>query len=398
MKNVYILDEYITSAKNGIGTFLKVYMKCLKKIETTICLIVFNADCDEFSISFRDGIKYISFPRFPWGNFTNHANLINKFFQLYIEDSPDNIFCFNHSPCDELLRVTHQSHPLSKLIFIIHNQLWTGVFTGNEVMFRKAVMEKEWHRTKKKYPQLIRIFDVEQTIYEMVDAVVVLSPSTYRLLLDVYKVKKDKIWMIPNGLSGKLRCDISRRNELRDQFSIKEDEFIILFVGRVSELKGGRALCEAFNYVLEKYPQSRLIFAGPILEQFSSYSSGRGFSKIVYTGLLESKELKKWYQMADIGVISSYTEQCSYVGIEMMMYGLPIVVSDGFGLRDMFSNRVNAIVAPIGDRKNGEKEFSCHLASAIKELLYSKKLRKELGANARKTYCKNYNLYQMQKR
>ena len=118
-------------------------------------------------------------------------------------------------------------------------------------------------------------------------------------------MKKDKIWLIPNGLPGNSYCDISRRHELRNQFSIKEDEFIILFVGRVSELKGGRALCRAFNYVLEQYPQSRLIIAGPVVEQFSSYSSGIGFSKIVYTGLLKSKELRKWYQMADIGVISS---------------------------------------------------------------------------------------------
>lgn len=397
MKNVYILDEHITSAKNGIGTFLKVYMKCLKKIEANICLIVFNADCDEFSISFRNGVKYISFPRFPWGNFTNHSDIVNKFFRLYIEDSLDNVFCFNHSPCDELLLKVHQSHPLSKLIFIIHNQFWTGVFKGDEAMFRKVVLEKERPEIRKKYPQLTLIYEMEQRMYEVADAVVALSPGTYRLLLDVYKVKKDKIWLIPNGLPGNSYCDISRRHELRNQFSIKEDEFIILFVGRVSELKGGRALCRAFNYVLEQYPQSRLIIAGPIVEQFSSYSSGIGFSKIVYTGLLKSKELRKWYQMADIGVISSYTEQCSYVGIEMMMYRLPIVASDGFGLCDMFTDRMNALVAPIGDRKKGEKGFSRYLGFAIKELLSSEKLREELRENARETYCKRYNLYRIQK-
>lgn len=73
-------------------------------------------------------------------------------------------------------------------------------------------------------------------------------------------------------------------------------------------------------------------------------------TKVTYTGHLERKELKKWYQMADIGVIPSYTEQCSYVGIEMMMHGLPIVTSDGFGLRDMFKDQGNAIVVPIGKR------------------------------------------------
>ena len=81
----------------------------------------------------------------------------------------------------------------------------------------------------------------------------------------------------------------------------------------------------------------------------------------------------------------------------MMMYRLPIVASDGFGLCDMFTDRMNALVAPIGDRKKGEKGFSRYLGFAIKELLSSEKLREELRENARETYCKRYNLYRIQK-
>ena len=54
-----------------------------------------------------------------------------------------------------------------------------------------------------------------------------------------------------------------------------------------------------------------------------------------YIGYLQKNELEKWYQLVDIGVLPSYSEQCSYTGIEMMMYSLPIVASDGFGVRIM---------------------------------------------------------------
>lgn len=396
MRNVYILDEFITSAKNGIGTYLKAYLKCLKAVDANICLIVFNADCDEFSISYKNGVKYMNFPCFAWGDFPTHAKIVHKFFRLYIEDSPENVFCFNHSPCDELLAIVRQSHPLSKLVFTIHDQLWTGTFKGDEKKFRNAVLHLRQPEVAKRYPLLDRNLGMEQRMYETVDAVIALSPGTRKILLEVYGVKqKEKVWLIPNGLSDKLPKDNAGREELRKQFSIDKNDFIILFVGRVTELKGGAALCESFKYVLEKFPRTRLIIAGPVLKQFSEYASGKGFSKIVYTGLLKPEELRKWYQMADIGVIPSYTEQCSYVGIEMMMHGLPIVASDGFGVRDMFKDGENAIVAPIGRRTGKAKTFSENLAQALISMLSSAELREKMGRNAREVYLKCYSLAKM---
>ena len=48
----------------------------------------------------------------------------------------------------------------------------------------------------------------------------------------------------------------------------------------------------------------------------------------------------------------------------MMMYGLPIVASDGFGVKNMFENDVNARIAKIG--KNDE-EFENNLTNSMKE-------------------------------
>lgn len=64
---------------------------------------------------------------------------------------------------------------------------------------------------------------------------------------------------------------------------------------------------------------------------------------------MSKEELSLWYSAADIGVIPSYTEQCSYAALEMIRIGLPLVASDGFGLRDMFIDNVNAFVAHIGN-------------------------------------------------
>lgn len=43
------------------------------------------------------------------------------------------------------------------------------------------------------------------------------------------------------------------------------------------------------------------------------------------------------YQIVDLGILPSFFEQCSYVAIEMMMFGLPFVAyTMQGGLKDMF--------------------------------------------------------------
>jgi glycosyltransferase involved in cell wall biosynthesis len=118
-------------------------------------------------------------------------------------------------------------------------------------------------------------------------------------------------------------------------------------------------------------------------------------AKVSYTGLISKAELSRWYQISDMGVIASFTEQCTYTGIEMMMHGLPVIASDGFGVRTMFQDGVNAKIAKIGNRKK-PKEFSDNLAFAILELLSCEELCEKLGKEARKTYETYYSAEKMQ--
>ena len=87
--------------------------------------------------------------------------------------------------------------------------------------------------------------------------------------------------------------------------------------------------------------------------EIDGYSIGRisaDYRKnITILGVVSKDCLYGWYRAADAGIVPSYYEQCSYSGIEMKMFGLPIVASSGFGVRRMFTPE-NSIVADIGDR------------------------------------------------
>lgn len=140
----------------------------------------------------------------------------------------------------------------------------------------------------------------------------------------------------------------------------------------------------AFTEVLKSYPDTRLVLAGSANSEWSYFlaSIKHISSKIITTGFISKKELKEWYRIVDIGIIPSYYEQCPYVAIEMMMYGLPIVVSDANGLRDMFTDKENAVVVPLGDRQNS-KEFTGHIRDALMLLLESGTIEARIGEKSR---------------
>ena len=398
MNKIYILNEYISSTKNGIGTYIQEFISCLQKIDISVCLVLFNADCDEFTILEKNGVEYIYFPEFKAKDYLDYPEVIGAFFKLYIQDSLETCFCINHFPSNKLIVSIRKSYPLSKIVFVAHNQIWTSAFFGDDAKFKRA-FAGGWTSKKysSSYKRMAGLIELEGEAYQMVDHIVCLTDSTRQLLLDVYQVPEKKIWLIPNGLECRncSRKNISR-NKLRMRYFIGEEELIIIYVGRLEETKGIYALLDAFKSVLKNYPKAKLVIAGSDIFHSFEHSDNSMATKVIYTGHLKASVLQQWYQMADIGVIPSYTEQCSCVGIEMMMHGLPIVASDGFGLRDMFKDGVNAIVAPIGKRTKKAKGFSENLARALTMLLSSETLRDKIGRNARETYVNYYSLRHMQ--
>jgi glycosyltransferase involved in cell wall biosynthesis len=235
-------------------------------------------------------------------------------------------------------------------------------------------------------------------MYKIVDRVITLSQNTCRLLIDTYKINSEKIAFISNGIDDFRKIiSIEEKSLIKSKLLLNEHEKIILFVGRTHFAKGVYSLIKSFEKVLVCYPNCRLVFVGAVLD-FSkiSYYTKNISSKIIFTGQLTKEELNNWYQIADIGVLPSYSEQCSYTGMEMMMYQIPIIASDGFGVNEMFKDGINAKVAKTGNRSNSE-EFELNITNAILELLNSEDLSQKLGKNARKIYENSYHIKYMQK-
>lgn len=400
MKNVYIIDEIISSKTNGIGTFLRSYLSCLQEIEVNVCIIAFNADVNEFGIKIEKGIKKMLFPVFPWKNFLENGQVVNRFLKLYIPDSADNIFCFNHSPCKDLLQSVKDSFPLSKIVFTIHDMGWSNVLNGNPAKFKNIIQNREKESVTNEHHYLLKFFDEEKQIFDTADAVVCLTESTRKIVQHIYKTDKNKIHLITSGLK-RIRLSVAEeeKTQIRRDMRIAPDEKILLYVGRLSYPKGVYSLLSSFYNILKTYPETRLILAGSANKEWTEFFSFSKYvaSRIITTGFVNRKELNRLYSIADIGIIPSYYEQCPYVGMEMMMHGLPIVASGAEGLKDMFTDGINARVAKIG-KQRCKNEFSRNLQNALTELLSSKESRDRLGKQAKQTFDSKYEVRHMRER
>lgn len=115
--------------------------------------------------------------------------------------------------------------------------------------------------------------------------------------------------------------------------------------------------------------------------------------KIDILGTVSFNELKELYTTNTIGVIPSLHEQCSYVAIEMSMFGMPMIVSDVDALSEMFEDEVNALRIPlVFDEDFGLELDEEKLADAIIRLIDDEALRLKLSTNAIKNYQERFTL------
>lgn len=397
VKNIYVFDDSSSSSKNGIGTFIKELLLIMKRMSHNINLLSFNSKEDEFAIREENGIVRYIFPKINNDhNYLKYYDIIDKFMRLYISDSLNNIFLLNHSPCEQLLKSIKFTYPLSRRLFVIHDQVWTSPLSGR-VELLKLILIKKNRNKREEY--IYHRFMEEQRMYALVDGVVCLSGSTFDILTDIYKVPADKIFIIPNGI--RLSKLIYDTDKLRNQLFLPKREKILLYVGRATKQKGFLILVKSFERVLKKGHNLRLVVIGVLKEDMLEYLSQKYssiMSRITLIGFLRKRELYKWYTVSNIAIIPSLYEQCSYVGIEMMMYGLPIIASDAIGLRDILRDGENAIIAKIGNPKNDYEEFTTNLTNCIVRLLSSEKLKKRISSNITDTFIKQYHSCHMRKR
>lgn len=129
----------------------------------------------------------------------------------------------------------------------------------------------------------------------------------------------------------------------------KDDVFTFVFIGRLVRDKGINELVKAFSKLNEIYPRTRLLLVGPyeenldplLPETFAEIDSNKSIEAV---GL--QKDVRPWLAASDAFVFPSYREGFPNVVIEAGAMGLPSIVTDINGSREIIIDGKNGIIIP----------------------------------------------------
>lgn len=176
--------------------------------------------------------------------------------------------------------------------------------------------------------------------------------------------------------------DIER---IRKHYGIPQDWNMILFIGRLTWVKGVRNLLQAMPSVLKEYPKTKLLILGKGEEQHDIEETSERLNikdNIVYRfDFVPEEERILHYAAANICVFPSVYEPFGIVSLEAMAMEKPLVV----GARGVVGFREQVISS--GSDQNGihiNGEDPADISWGIKEILRNPEKAKKWSENGRK--------------
>lgn len=304
-------------------------------------------------------------------NEANFAVMVNR----YINRKSDFDIIFVHTPITGFLVAIFNKKLRQKMIYISHTNLWAT--DSKSLTFYYKIFSK-----------------VESYLMRNVRNVVALNEIFRRKFIAEANVKEESVAVISNGVD----LEIFRPNI--DTQDIKEryktfGKFTVLFVGRISKVKGIDYLIQAFDIIVNRlgYKNVVLLLVGPFLAYgintpknsgaFEEFNTIQDMIKkfklqeyIQFVGPVDHfNELGKFYAVCDVFVLPSLEESFGLVVTEAMACGKPVI-----------GTNIPGVSSQIIDGHNGflvEKANENKLADKIKFFIDNPDMVKSMGIKSR---------------
>jgi len=231
---------------------------------------------------------------------------------------------------------------------------------------------------------------VENYVMKRSDVVIVLNELMKQSIMEGASIPSNKIVVIPLGV------DTRTFRLLPHEPGNVKNNHTILFVGRITAIKGVDVLLRAFKILLMNYGiKAKLIVVGPASGMFQRGGASKYAKSLVawaktnlpdgsyeFLGSHGKATLVKLYNAADVFVLPSLKEAFGMVLLEAMACGCPIVASATEGIPYVIQDGINGLLFRRGDATD--------LAEKILSVLTDKELKNRLSRNGRNTALMHY--------
>ena len=393
MKHIYIFN-YAKSKGYvfGIGTYIQQLLQ-MKNYGYAVHVVHLNAEVAEVTVEIKDGVEEILFPNpilVPQNKiiYDNYHTNVTKILRSYIDITADNIFHLNNlyilSLANSIKRYLN-----GKTVLTIHFSQSLFNLKGNITKLHEIIQSPASEDDPPLYSTVRNeIKDAGQMINQYVDRVISIAKHSYRQNNEIYKIPNVKNVMIYNSLCDEFNDGLNKSDELKKQLGINWSGKIIIYAGRLDEIKGVQCLLQALSILKSKGILFHLFIAGNGHFEATIDFASDLYTNITFTGLLNKEKLYQLYSIADIGVFPSLYEEFGYVILEMMLHRLPVVGYRTSSTAEIVEDGHTGLLAELSFDQ--QEQSIRNLAKKIEYLLVNPEECRRMGSAGRKRFLKYF--------
>ncbi len=166
------------------------------------------------------------------------------------------------------------------------------------------------------------------------------------------------------------------RTEIRKQYGIPHDAFVVIFCGKYQMIKSPVDLVAAIRALSRRGLSvwALMVGEGGQRAAIESFCAREDVRNVTLTGFVNQSEVPRYFAASDALAVTSWLDNHPLVVSEAACFGLPVVISDRVGCigpNDTARPGVNAIVYPWGD--------CTRLAAAIESLVIDDNTYKKMA-------------------
>ncbi len=343
---------FVASVTSHIIAFHIPYLKMFKDAKYEVHV----ASNGDDKIDYCDKHFNISFERSPFNK--ENISAYKELKKIIINENYDIIIC-NTPVASVITRLAAKESRKNgvRVIYIAHG-----------FHFFKGASLKNW----------LIYYPIEKYLSKYTDDLITINEEDYEIAKK--KMKAKKIHYI-HGIGvdeTKFNKQITKeeRKKLRDLLNIKKEDFAIFYVGELSYRKNQIMLIDAMKDLVKENKNIKLLLAGSggltkfYKEKIKEYNLEQNVILLGYRS-----DIPNILKAVDLYVSTSKQEGLPINILEAKVSGLPIIVTNSRGNRDLIKDSINGFVVEIGDVET--------LKEKIKAIKSNEELRKNFINNSK---------------
>lgn len=277
----------------------------------------------------------------------------------------------------------------------VHTEFGVGIFARIVSSRLSIPLVSTYHTMYEDYTHYVNIFNLKsvdrvakRAVYslsklygEKCTALICPSPKT-KERLEAYGIKK-QIHVIPTGLDLERfepeKTDEETRLALRKEMGVKDDEFLLVYVGRIAAEKSIDIVIETFTIIkkLQKKIRLAIVGGGPQLEELRQMAKDLNLEDyVVFTDRKPHTMIPSYYHASDAFVSASLSETQGMTFIEALASGLVVFARPDDVLTDLVLENETGFLFTTKEEFADKLIAFSEMNKADKEKMYQNAIKK----------------------